>query len=289
MTVHNREPFLDHIAHRLGRPRRRAGAIQPSFDTAQPSTGAEHPIEGTAPPGVERPLEGAARPLSSTERLIKGAESSLSSFQRPTWSVRPQWDVFDGLTVDELVDVLEAQCAAIHTAFKRTARADLPRALQETIDGYAGKSIVAARDARNEAYGLTDFYNGLQSEGHNVHIWDASLGKQNQVIAERADIGITFSDMTLAESGTVTLFTGKDHGRSISLLPKAYIAIIPKQTIVPRMTQATKALHDAEQRGEDISSCVCFISGPSNSADIEMKLIVGVHGPIHATYIVVDD
>jgi L-lactate dehydrogenase complex protein LldG len=206
---------------------------------------------------------------------------------RPEWSVYPQYDVYKGMTQDELVEVLEKQCEAIHTDFIQTNQKDLPKILEETIKRYDGKSIIVSNDSRNEEYGLNRLYKELDRNA-NVHIWDPKLGKGNQVIAEQADVGITFSDITLAESATVTLFNDKNNGRSISLLPKTYIAIIPKRTLVPRMTQAANQIHEATHKGGDVASYVSFISGPSNSADIEMNLIVGVHGPVKATYILVD-
>jgi len=209
--------------------------------------------------------------------------------QRPKWRLSPQWEVYKGYSQDELVDVLEKQCASIHTAIKRTNRAGLSQTLKETIAGHDGEVVLAANDNRNTEYGLSSTYEELRSNGIEVQLWNPELEKENQVFAERADIGITFSDITLAESGTVTLFNDKNNGRSISLLPRVHIAIIPKSTIVPRMTQAVKQIHDAHEQGQDVPACISFISGPSNSADIEMNLIVGVHGPVQVTYIVVDD
>ncbi len=215
-----------------------------------------------------------------------GRERRTDGVERPQWSTTPQEEVFKGMTQDELVDILELQCNVIHTEFKRADRDTLAAVLAETIQGYEGKKIITSNDERYREYGLTEYFE-VQDQ-LDVHVWDSSLGKENQVIAERADVGIVFSDITLAESGTVTLFNNKNNGRSISLLPRTFIAIIPKSTLVPRMTQAAKHIHQAQANGEDVPSYVSFITGPSNSADIEMKLIVGVHGPVKATYILVD-
>lgn len=129
----------------------------------------------------------------------------------------------------------------------------------------------------------------LPSEGETVYIWDPELEDENIKRAERSNIGITFSEITLAESGTVVLFSSPDIGRSISLLPTTYIAIVPKSSIVPRMTQAAQMIRKSISEGKTVASCVNFITGPSNSADIEMNLVVGVHGPVRAAYIVVED
>ena len=218
-----------------------------------------------------------------------GRPRLTAGVKRPRWRLSPQWDIYKGYSQDQLVDVLEKQCESIHSKFRRTNLNDLSTTLTEVIKGHGGEKVLAANDHRNGEYGVDVVYEKLLNDGIDIRLWDAAIGKENQVFAEQADIGITFSEVTLAESGTVTLFNDKDNGRTISLLPRVHVVIIPKSTIVPRLTQAVKQIHEANKEGQEVSSCVSFISGPSNSADIEMNLIVGVHGPVEATYIVVDD
>lgn len=210
--------------------------------------------------------------------------------ERPKWAFNPQKEVLKNATKDELVEVLKDQCTLIHTDLWKTRKQDLPQTLHKLIKQYGGGNIVTWKDDRYEQFGLKSlFLEELPKEDTNVYEWDATKGESNISKAEQANIGITISEITLAESGTVVLYSGKDRGRTISFLPTNSIVIVPKSTIVPRMTQAANILREKVKNGETIPSCINYITGPSNSADIEMNLVVGVHGPVKASYIVVDD
>lgn len=211
--------------------------------------------------------------------------------ERPSWSYAPQHEVLKNLSQDELVDVLAKQCEQIHTEVYKTTNESLAVTLQEIVKKESAKSIILSNDNRYEQFGIKHFLQqDLSKNGCHVHEWDPALSRdENIAIAEKADIGMTFSDITLAESGTVVLFSNAHTGRTVSLLPTTYVAIVPKSTIVPRMTQATAEIHRRVERGEVIPACINFVSGPSNSADIEMNLVVGVHGPVRAYYVIVMD
>lgn len=201
---------------------------------------------------------------------------------KPEWAYNPQGKTLTDLNQNELVDLLEAQCKNIHTGFVKTNKSCLNKVLDETIKSYNSGKVIAWNDSRFET-------NDINLDRYDTYVWNEEKGEDNRIVAEQANIGITFSDMTLAESGTVVLFSGKGKGRSVSLLPTHYIAIVPQSTIVPRYTQAAQKMNEMMNETDRFPSCINLISGPSNSADIEMELVVGVHGPVKATYIVVED
>ncbi|WP_379161452.1 lactate utilization protein C [Paenibacillus sp. sgz5001063] len=183
------------------------------------------------------------------------------------------------VTTDELVDILKEQCFFIHTQFIESSPDILQRTLNDLIEANGGGSVITSGDTRFTEYGL-EFANAL--------VWEESAGREQNILrSESANTAIVFADYALAESGTIVVESRPDQGRSLHFLPAHYIAVIEKKRLVLRSTQAAADLNRRIQAGEPLGSSINFISGPSNSADIEMQLVVGVHGPLRATYVLI--
>ncbi|MBS8265285.1 lactate utilization protein C [Mesobacillus boroniphilus] len=234
--------------------------------------------------------------IQNREAFLEKITNSLGKSRRtngvtvPEWKHRPQDTVLSEATADKLIEVLKNQCLKIHTSLVMTDLKTLPAALNKVVQDYGGGPVVSWKDERFTDWGLDSLMKEQwPSENIEFHQWDYTKVEENIRQAERANVGITISEITLAESGTVVLFSAKDKGRTVSFLPATYIALIPKSTIVPRITQAAQKMREMHLSGKEVASCINFITGPSNSADIELNLVVGVHGPVKATYIVIED
>ena len=234
--------------------------------------------------------------IQNREAFLNQIASSLgrgrisTPVKRPDWNFRPQDEVLKDATQDELLDVLKEQCKKIHTTIYTTDKSGLSSTLNEVVTTYGGGPIVSWKDERFSQWGLDSLMKQeWPAQDFDVYEWDHLKGDENITKAEQANVGITISEITLAESGTVVLFSDENKGRTVSFLPATYIALIPKSTIVARMTQAAQKMRDIHQKTGHVASCINFITGPSNSADIELNLVVGVHGPVKATYIVIND
>ena len=70
---------------------------------------------------------------------------------------------------------------------------------------------------------------------------------------------------------------GPHRARAASLLPETHIALLPIDRLYPSMS-AFFAAHAAQNLTTNASNLV-FITGPSRTADIEMIITRGVHGP----------
>jgi len=97
--------------------------------------------------------------------------------------------------------------------------------------------------------------------------------------AEGAQVGLTGADAAAATTGTLIFTTGAGKGRIPTVLAPVHIAIITQDQILTRIESWVARLR-ADALGEFRSHAnFCFVSGPSRTGDIEMELILGVHGP----------
>jgi L-lactate dehydrogenase complex protein LldG len=104
------------------------------------------------------------------------------------------------------------------------------------------------------------------------------MSNDKNEIAE-AGIGITGVDYAIADTGTLVLLTDEDRPRSVSLLPPIHLAIVKRSDIVTDIRELFIILKQKLDAGQSTPSCMTFITGPSRTADIELNLTLGVHGP----------
>ena len=102
---------------------------------------------------------------------------------------------------------------------------------------------------------------------------------------DRAEVGITGSLAAFADTGTVVLSTSSRRSTLPSLLPSVHLVIVRAKDVYPNM-EAWLEAEGAQYVAN--SSNVVFVSGPSRTADIEMSLTIGVHGPGQVVAVVIE-
>jgi len=99
-------------------------------------------------------------------------------------------------------------------------------------------------------------------------------------------VGITGAYCAIPETGTLMLLSGATTHAATSLLPETNIALVPASRVVRCMEDALDRLRS--ERGV-LPRQVAFVSGPSRTADIEMTLVLGIHGPYRVHVILLTD
>lgn len=163
-------------------------------------------------------------------------------------------------TADELAGRFSGELAALGVELHVEASADAVRTRVKTI---VGEQRVFSWDAAFLPY-------DLGSVPMNFIFGTASRDEQ-----AGAEIGLTGCDAAIAETGTLALLAGTGRPRAASLLPPVHLAVVRRGDLRFGMGEYFRDRADAIAQA---SSCM-MITGPSRTADIELTLTLGVHGP----------
>ena len=191
----------------------------------------------------------------------------------------------------EALDLFRREFDRVGGVFHRAADlAEVPRVILEIAREEGATAVVTWDPA---ALGV-DLRPGLVAEGLAVAVAasdpaDEAARRRHREESARAQIGVTGADLVLAETGTVILLSGRGRPRSTSLLPDTHVAVFDRSRLVESLAQVgilLEALHVDPARSMS-GAMINFITGPSRTADIELTLTRGVHGPkhVHAIFV----
>ena len=111
--------------------------------------------------------------------------------------------------------------------------------------------------------GIADFLSSL-----GVELVSPNANKHEMALC---DLGITEADYILPETGTLVLRSSAEKPRAVSLVPRIHLAIVTPSALRADMHQVFAEVKN--------SHYLVFITGPSRTADIELTVTLGVHGP----------
>lgn len=117
---------------------------------------------------------------------------------------------------------------------------------------------------------------------------DAGLTRGLEIASDaaHADFGLSDVVCAVAETGTLVLTSAARHSRLATLLPPRYLAIVRAEQIVPNFLAAVELMK--QKWGNAWPAAVTLVTGPSRTADIELSLTIGVHGPGQVVVLVVE-
>jgi L-lactate dehydrogenase complex protein LldG len=169
---------------------------------------------------------------------------------------------------DDLAGTFVRMCEENKMHVESVTAGELPSRLSEFLKSQNVKSAALSAGGVVERLGLAG---SLRQAGLDARSWkDMTLDGVYDV-----DCGVTDVDYAVAETGTLAIRASAGHGRALSLVPALHVAVVEQSQILPDLIDLFAAL------GRDgMGSAVTLITGPSKTSDIEMNLVVGVHGPM---------
>ncbi len=113
--------------------------------------------------------------------------------------------------------------------------------------------------------------------------WQGSIEDFKEELFQ-IDAAVTTTMGAIAETGAIVLWPDEKEPRLMSLVPPVHIALLDADKIYSSFCEIIQA----ENWPGRMPTNALLISGPSKTADIEMTLAFGVHGPRELIVLIVD-
>jgi len=176
----------------------------------------------------------------------------------------------------ELVSGFAHELEAVGGHFLGTLTANQAAARVAALAGEIGARRVAVGEGVVTAMAL--FSKALEGAGCIVVKPTGVVGSERAALKTQlaqCDIGVAEAHYAIASTGTFAILTAQARPNSLTLLPPVSVIIAHVDRMVPDLAAAIAAFGAAAVAAHRIT----FITGPSRTADIEKRIVLGVHGP----------
>ena len=187
---------------------------------------------------------------------------------------------------EDLIGRFQHELEAVGGEVHRVQAAELPSALAQAVQAVRASQVLMAWSGGNSLPGSASLEEELRGRtSARVFPGTAARAACASVDQAAASVGVTAAVAALADSGTILVASGPQGAQDASLLPGVHIAILSAQDVYPSLSDWVE--HGGRSLLAERSN-VTLITGPSRTADIEMTLTIGVHGPSRLIVLVCD-
>jgi L-lactate dehydrogenase complex protein LldG len=210
--------------------------------------------------------------------------NKLRSVHRPFDDAPPRPSTYLNVTVqddespDALLERFSKELGALTgEVYPVTGDEEARAKVLEVLEQFEAKSILAWDFSNIPVDGLEA---AIRATGIEIIQPDThdEMRMETLSAAAEAQVGLTGADAAAATTGTLIFTTAPGKGRIPTVLAPVFLAVITLDQLLPRLESWF-----AKQRALGLpmtdSANICFITGPSRTGDIEMQMVLGVHGP----------
>ena len=199
-----------------------------------------------------------------TNPIIENIRRSLGRTAQTPLSPRPAiYESRQPESLDSEIETFLNEIKKLSGVSQKLSSFDIDSALKTLVADQNIRKATVSETPHLRQLGIAEILNSL-----GVELISPNASKHEMALC---DLGITEADYLLPETGTLVLRSSAEKPRAVSLLPRVHLAIVR-----PEMLRAD--MHQVFAEAKD-NYYLVFITGPSRTADIELTVTLGVHGP----------
>lgn len=115
--------------------------------------------------------------------------------------------------------------------------------------------------------------------------YDQAIEGWKETLFHHIPASLTAARAAIAETGTLILWPDADEPRLMSLVPPVHIVLLDSASIYNTFFEATQV----EGWKDGLPTNALLVSGPSKTADIQVTLAYGAHGPKELVVLLIGD